>query len=164
MLLIPLLGGLYTACDLGGWSTSIAYTSIANATLLNNIAPLWVALFATLVWRERLRTGLWLGLALTLAGAGVVLGSDMLRHPQFGLGDSIALASSLFWAGYFLITQRGRAFFDTLVYLWLMEIAAAASLLVFCLLTRQPMTGFPRPAPGWCSSSRRLARRSPAIS
>lgn len=81
LLLFPLIGGIFTACDLGGWSTSLAYTSIANATLLNNIAPLWVALFATLVWREKLRRGLWLGLALTLLGAGVVLGNDLRQHP-----------------------------------------------------------------------------------
>ena len=143
VLIYPLLGGIFTAFDLGGWSTALSYTSIANATLLNNIAPLWVALFATLVWRERLRKGLWLGIALTLTGAGVVLGSDMLRHPQLGLGDAIALGSSLFWAGYFLITQRGRAFFDTLVYLLLMELGAAVSLLIFCLVTGQPMTGYP---------------------
>lgn len=42
-----------------------------------------------------------------------------------------------------MITQRGRAFFDTLVYLWLMEIGAAASLLIFCLVTAQPMFGYP---------------------
>jgi drug/metabolite transporter (DMT)-like permease len=143
LLLYPFAGGIFTALDLGSWSTAMAYTSIANATLLNNIAPLWVALFASVVWRERLRKGLWVGLALTLAGAVVVLGSDLLRHPQLGLGDGIALVSSLFWAGYYLVTQRGRTFFDTLVYLWLMEIGAAVSLLIFCLVTAQPMTGYP---------------------
>jgi drug/metabolite transporter (DMT)-like permease len=143
LLLFPLIGGVFTACDLGGWSTAIEYTSIANATLLNNIAPLWVALFATFFWHEKLRRGLWFGLILTLLGAGVVLGNDLLQHPQLGIGDGIALVSSLFWAGYFLITQRGRAFFDTLVYLWLMEIGAAASLLLFCLVTAQPMGGYP---------------------
>lgn len=142
LLLFPLVGGVFTAFDLGGWSTALEYTSIANATLLNNIAPLWVALFATFVWREKLRRGLWVGLVLTLLGAAVVLGSDLLQHPQLGIGDGIALASSLFWAGYFLITQRGRVFFDTLVYLWLMECGAAAALLIFCLLTGQPMAGY----------------------
>ena len=66
--------GLFTALDHGTWSTAIASTRVANATLLNNMAPLWVALFAALVWRERLRGRFWLGLVVTLGGAAVVSG------------------------------------------------------------------------------------------
>lgn len=144
LLIFPLLGGLLTALDQGSWSTAIGMTSIANATLLNNIAPLWVGLFAAMVWRERMSARFWVGLALTLVGAGVVLGNDLIHQPHLGLGDGIALVSSLFWAGYYLVTQRGRAFIDTLIYIWLVELVTALFLGPFNLITGMPLAGFPR--------------------
>ena len=60
-LLLPLLGGLFVALDHGFWSTSIHYTQIGTATLLNNTAPLWVAVFAFFLWRERLSSRFWAG-------------------------------------------------------------------------------------------------------
>ena len=51
ILIFPILGGVLTALDHGFWNTSVNFTSAANATLLANTAPLWVALFAYLVWK-----------------------------------------------------------------------------------------------------------------
>jgi drug/metabolite transporter (DMT)-like permease len=142
LLVFPLLGGLFTALDQGLWSTSIGYTSIANATLLNNIAPLWVTLFAAFVWHERMNARFWSGLAMTLVGAAVVLGSDLIRAPHLGIGDGIALFSSLFWAGYYLVTQRGRVFFDTLIYLWGVVLVTALLLGPSALALGMPLGGF----------------------
>ena len=63
ILLFPILGGILTAFDHGTWNSSLRYTSAANATLLGNTAPLWVALISWLVFRQRLRGLFWLGLA-----------------------------------------------------------------------------------------------------
>jgi drug/metabolite transporter (DMT)-like permease len=142
-LLFPLLGGLFTALDHATWSTSIGLTRIANATLLNNIAPLWVALVALFVFKERLGKSFWPGLALMLVGATAVFGSDLLAEPRLGSGDLIALSSSLFYAGYFLTTQRARRHWDTLPYVWLVAVAAAAVLLVMNLAGGQSLSGFP---------------------
>src|SRR5262245_54007454 len=40
----PLLAGVFTAADLALWTSSLSYTTAANATLLGNTAPIWVAL------------------------------------------------------------------------------------------------------------------------
>jgi drug/metabolite transporter (DMT)-like permease len=42
-VIFPLLAGLFTACDLVLWTTSLSYTTASNATLLGNTSPLWVA-------------------------------------------------------------------------------------------------------------------------
>src|SRR5512145_2143918 len=47
---LPLLGGLFSAGDHGLWATAINHTRVANATLLNNLAPLWVALVTVIFW------------------------------------------------------------------------------------------------------------------
>jgi len=128
-VLAAMLGGVFTAMDHGFWSTSLGMTRVANATLLNNIDPLWVALFAFTIWHEKLPPRFWLGLVLALAGATVVLGSDFLSHPQFSNGDFLALFSSVFYAGYFLIAQRCREHMSTLAYVWVATLTAAIVLL-----------------------------------
>jgi len=138
----PVLSGLFTALDHATWSTALGFTQVANATLLNNMAPLWVALFSWWVLRERLRRGFWLGLALTLAGAAVVLGSDLLLHPSLSGGNFLALFSSLFYASYFLATQRGRRYTATLVYVWLVCLGSAFFLLIINLISGQALTGY----------------------
>jgi len=143
VLILPILGGLMTALDHGFWNTSVNFTSAANATLLGNTAPLWVALFAWLVWKERLKSAFWLGLLLTLAGAGIVLGTDFLRHPTLGIGDILAITAGVFYAGYFLVTQRGRVHWDTLSYVWIVGLVSSIFLLGISLSLGMPVTGYP---------------------
>jgi drug/metabolite transporter (DMT)-like permease len=143
VLLLPILGGIFTAFDHGTWNSSLRYTSAANATLLGNTAPLWVALFSWLVFRQKLRGLFWLGLALALGGAVIVLGSDFIQHPMIGLGDLLAVAAGVFYAGYFLVTERGRQKLDTLSYVWLVDLIAAFTLLLITLGLRMPLTGYP---------------------
>lgn len=143
VLLFPILGGIFTALDHGVWNSSLRFTSAANATLLGNTAPLWVALFSWLVFRQKLRGLFWVGLAFALGGAAIVLGSDFIRHPTIGLGDLLAMAAGVFYAGYFLVTERGRERLDTLSYVWLVDLVAAFTLLVISLVMKMPLTGYP---------------------
>ena len=142
LLLPPLLGGLLTALDHAFWNTAVLYTTAANAALLGNTAPLWVALAAWLIFRERLKGLFWVGLAFTLGGALIVLGHDFLTRPSFGLGDLLALASGFFYGGYFLVTQRGRQHLDTLSYIWLVNLSSTLVLLAISLLMRMPLSGY----------------------
>ncbi len=143
VLLLPILGGIFTAFDHGTWNSSLRYTSAANATLLGNTAPLWVALFSWLIFRQKLRGLFWMGLALALGGAVIVLGSDFIQHPSIGLGDLLAMAAGVFYAGYFLVTERGRQKLDTLSYVWLVDLIAAFTLLLITLGMKMPLTGYP---------------------
>ncbi len=129
LLIYPLLGGLVTALDHGTWNTSINLTTAANATLLNNTAPLWVALVAWLFYKERLNRTFWIGLVFALGGAAAVVGMDFIFHPTLGWGDMLALCSGIFYAGYYLATQRGRKHLDTLTYLWLVDLFSCLALL-----------------------------------
>lgn len=141
-LMFPLAGGLFSALDHALWSTATNETTIANATLLNNTSALWVALIAVLFLHERPSGRFWLGLGLTLGGAAVVLGSDFILHPQFSSGDLLALFSGLFYAGYFLVTQRARQKLDTLTYIWIVDLACALVLLGINLLLGHSFVGY----------------------
>ena len=137
------LAGLFLAADVALWNTAVNLTSAANAVLFANTAPLWVALAAWLLLREKLNGRFWLALLLTLAGAALVLGTDFFRNPRIGWGDLLALAASLFYAGYFLITQRGREQLPPLPFVWLMGAISALTLLGISLALRLPLVGYP---------------------
>lgn len=141
-ILFPIIAGLFTAGDFAFWNTSLSYTTAANATLLGNTAPLWVALGAWLLFRERLSARFWLGLGLALTGATLILGTDFLLHPRLGIGDLMAIGAGVFYGGYFLSTQRSREHFNPLTHLWLMGVSASFGLLVINLVLRYPLAGY----------------------
>jgi drug/metabolite transporter (DMT)-like permease len=141
---LPLLGGLFTAFDHGFWSTSIEFTQVSNATLFNNLAPLWVALIAIFIWKEKLGKWFWLGLFFTLTGAIVVLGTNLLSRPEFSGGDSLAIISSFFYAAYFLNTQRSRQYLSTISYIWSVTFICGVILLIACLISGYSFIGYTR--------------------
>ena len=143
IMIFPVLGGLLTALDHGFWNTAVNFTSAANATLLANTAPLWGALFARIVWKEHLARIFWLGMLLTLVGAAIVLGTDLVHEATLGIGGVLALTAGVFYAGYFLVTQRGRVHWDTLSYIWIVSLISSTCLLVFSLGMGIPVTGYP---------------------
>lgn len=143
LLLVPILGGVFAALDHATWSTAIGLTRVANATLLNNTAPIWVGLVAWFIFRERLKKIFWAGLALTMGGAVIVLGSDAIKQPSLSWGDLLALASGLFYAAYYLVTQRGRRSLNALSYIWVADLTSCVTLLAISLAFRLPLSGFP---------------------
>ncbi len=141
-LLGPLAAGFITALDHGTWSTAVAYTSIANANLINFIAPVWVALVSWLFLKQKLSGKFWVGLTLVMAGMIFVFGSNLFLHPAFSKGDALALLSSFFFAGYYLITQKSRSRVDALTSTALIAAGSAMTLLVICLVSGAPLSGY----------------------
>src|SRR5512134_621076 len=118
-IIFPLLAGVFTACDLALWTASLSYTTASNATLLGNTAPLWVALGTWLIFKKELSAGFWRGLIIALLGASLIMGTDFILHPRFGIGDAMALSTGFFYGGYFLFTERSRLHFDPVSHIWL---------------------------------------------
>jgi drug/metabolite transporter (DMT)-like permease len=137
------LGGAALCFDLALWNTAVLYTSAANATLLANTAPLWVAIAAALLFKEKLSGRFWIGLLLVLSGAAAVLGADFLRDFHLGLGDLMAISAGVFYAGYYLATQAGRRSMASLPYVTAAGVTATIMLLGLVLLMGLPLTGYP---------------------
>jgi drug/metabolite transporter (DMT)-like permease len=142
-LRLAALGGAALAVDLALWNTSVLYTSAANATLLANTAPLWVAIFAALFFHERLERGFWIGLALVLSGAAAVLGADFLRAFHLGMGDLMAIGAGVFYAAYYLATQRGRRHLASLPYVTAAGVASTLLLVGLALALGHRLGGYP---------------------
>lgn len=113
------LAGLFFAADLAFWHHAIVRTSVANATLLANLAPVFVTLAAWRWFGERIDRLFALGLLLALAGAATLVADSLRIGQATALGDLYAVIAALFYAGYLLGVSRQRRRFSTLqVMVW----------------------------------------------
>lgn len=143
MVGLGVLGGVLFAGNIFVWSTSLYLTTVANATFLDNTAPIWVGLGAWLLFGERLRPLYWLGLAMALGGAALLVGLDGFGRSAASLGNALAFGGAFIYAAYLLVTQRVRERVDNVTYVWLFSSAAAVTFLALNLALGNPVTGLP---------------------
>lgn len=125
-----LLAGMFFALDLGFWHYGITLTSVANATVLCNLTPVVVTIFAWVAFRERPGGWFLIALAAALAGAfAMAVGADQSQGRNPILGDLLSLSVSFWYAGYFLGVKMARRTASALrVMLW--STAAGAPLML----------------------------------
>jgi drug/metabolite transporter (DMT)-like permease len=106
----PLLAaaGLAFAGDLAFWHWSIQFTSVANSTLLANLASIFVTLAAWLLWRQRPSAQFLVGLALALAGVGLLVRASLGFSETALRGDGFGVITAMFYAWYLLTVKRLR--------------------------------------------------------
>ncbi len=127
-LMIP---GLFFAGDLAVWHSSIDLTTVANATLFANCAPVLVSLVAWLWMGERLRWVFVAGLICALGGVAGVVSSSFELGARNVHGDMLGLLTAVFYAGYILSVKRVRSRFSTpVVMIWSIPVACAALLAI----------------------------------
>ena len=138
-----ILAGIFFAADLAFFNTAVMVSSAANATLLGTNAPIFVALGAWLLYRERPTRRFWTGFALSFVGMLAIVGHDLAKHPKLGLGDAFAVLGAACYAGYLLYVRRSRATMDALAFSAVSGVTAAATLLLICLVIGTPLHGYP---------------------
>jgi drug/metabolite transporter (DMT)-like permease len=140
--------GIAFAGDLAFWHWSIKYTSVANSTLLANLASIFVTLAAWLLWKRR-PSGLFLaGLAAALLGTGLLVQASLGSSPTALFGDGLGVVTAMFYAWYLLsvkgLRDRGAA---TLQLMAVTTTITAAILLPVALVSGEPL--LPQTAVGW---------------
>lgn len=105
---VVLLAGLFFAGDLAFWHGSIVLTSVANATLLANCAPIFVTLAAWLLFGRRPRMQFVGGLVTALVGMVMLLRRDFSHSGSALVGDALGLVTAMFYAAYQLAVTRAR--------------------------------------------------------
>ena len=101
--------GIFFAGDLAVWHWSIVLTSVANSTLLANLAPIFVALAAWLLFRQQLRGKFLAGLAIAVTGMTLLIGGDFQLEGRELIGDALGVVTAMFYAGYQMTVTRLRA-------------------------------------------------------
>src|SRR5438270_6017260 len=103
-----LLAGVAFAGDLAFWHWSIRFTSVANSTLLANLASIFVTAAMWLFWRERPSGTFLVGLAAALAGVALLLRTSIAFSVTAVWGDALGVITAIFYAGYILAVKELR--------------------------------------------------------
>ena len=141
------LAGLAFAGDLAVWHQSIHLTSVANSTLLTNLAPVFLTLVLHFGFGQKHAPRFWLGLALALGGAVVLMAGSLRIGRETALGDALAIVTAMFYAAYQLLVSRGRQHFSALDVMLRSSAASAIVLLLITLATGEVF--WPRSAHSW---------------
>lgn len=147
---LMVLAGVMLAGDLALWHLSITMTAVANATLFNNGAPVFVALFGWLLFRQRVGGGLVVALAVALAGMALLIVGNALPGAGAGgnwRGDAIAISTGAFYAVYLMVMTRLRQSLSTTRIMAGSTAAAAVVLLAAALVEGGPL--LPVSPAGW---------------
>lgn len=139
--------GVVLGVELVAWHASIHMTSVANATLLANMAPVMVTLFSWLVLKQAVSRAFFIGLALSITGAAILASVEAPLQSGSLKGDLVALLAAALYAVYLLILGHARKTYATgTIMLW-SSASAAIIVLVFALLMEPAL--LPVTLTGW---------------
>ncbi|MER8435119.1 DMT family transporter [Mesorhizobium sp. M1312] len=103
------LPGLAVAFCFATASTSfvvaLAYTTVANILLMQAGVPLLAALFAWVLFRERVALATWVAIAAVIAGVAIMV-SESLDGAVSPIGDGLALLIAVMFSIATVITRR----------------------------------------------------------
>ncbi len=136
------LGGFFFAMDMAFWSTGVVLSGATIPTLLANTSPIWVGIIVWLWFREQQSIRFWMGLLMAMVGMVLVMQADLSQSIEFGWGSGFGILAGMFYAGFHLVSQRGRKLVNTLVYFWIMTFSATVTLLIINLALNEPFTGY----------------------
>ncbi len=121
---------------------AIKLTPVSNATFLGTLAPMFTILIEKYILGRSITKALVYGLITALAGATIIIGNGFDLSNGNTLGNLMALASSAFLAGAFIIAGDVREKEGTIRYSRNLYLVAALTIFVIGLIRGQNMLGF----------------------
>ena len=146
-LAFAVLSGIALAIHFGTWFESLRWTSVAASVTLVQAQPVFVALGAWLLLRERVTGRMAVGIAVAVAGMASMSLGDFLSGTAVGprplYGNTLALAGAVAAAGYVLAGRSLRQRIALIPYVTVVYGVCALVLFVFVLAAGHPITGYP---------------------
>ena len=119
------LGGVFFGLDVSLTFNAFQITSVANATIIGALAPVFIALGAVRMFGERLERRDYFFMVLSFAGVALVAVGSVGSADRSTLGDALALASTFSWTAYWLFSKRARRGVSALEYMATVMLVAA---------------------------------------
>ena len=105
-ILYAAFASLAFTTDLTLWHFSMDITSVSNATIIVNSAPIFVAILSFIFFKERLTKGFLLSFLVTYIGiVGLIYFSNNYVNGKL-LGDILCLIAAFFYGVYLLVIAR----------------------------------------------------------
>jgi drug/metabolite transporter (DMT)-like permease len=102
-------GGLHLALQWLG----LHYTTATSGVLYLSMSPVFILVMAAPLG-ERIGPRQWTGVAISFCGVYLIATQGRLAVPSFNVGDMMALASMMMWAGYTVLLRVRRDSLNTI--------------------------------------------------
>jgi drug/metabolite transporter (DMT)-like permease len=139
--------GILFAGDILFWHWSITYTTVANATLLANLAPVIVTLGAWLYLDERVTVVFLAGMAMAMGGAALLVNTSAALGTRYVLGDLLGVVTACFFGSYVVAVARLRDRYAASTIMFYSSAVTCVLLLAATLLSGESL--LPMSASGW---------------
>jgi len=136
------LAGAFLAAHFFFWITSLRHTSVVSSVVLVTTNPIFTSIASYFLFREPIPRGLMLGIALALAGGGVIYLSDAGSNPGSAYGNAMSILAAVAASCYFLVGRTVRRDVDTLHYVLPVYGVAALILLAGVAAVGAPLFGY----------------------
>lgn len=130
------MGGVFFAGDIVLTFTAFRLTSVANATIIGALAPVFITLGAVRWFGERLERRDAFVIATSFVGVAVVALGSRATPSWSPLGDAAAAVSVLTWTAYWLFSKRARATTNAIEYMASVMLVSAVVVTALSLATR----------------------------
>jgi drug/metabolite transporter (DMT)-like permease len=140
-LTAPTIAGVFLALHFATWMSSVNLTTVAASVLLVSTTPVFVAIAALVLYKERLPAAVWVGILLATGGAAFVGGGSLGGSSMDG--NLLAVAGAATAGGYVMAGQVARRTQGILEYAVVTYAVAGVLLLVVCLVAGVSLTGYP---------------------
>lgn len=138
----PVVAGIFLALHFGTWMTSVTLTTVAASVLLVSTTPVFVAIAALFLYKERLPAVAWTGILLATGGAALVGGGSLSGSSLDG--NLLAVAGAATAGGYVMAGQVARRTQGILEYAVVTYLVAGLLIAAVCVARGVALTGYPR--------------------
>jgi drug/metabolite transporter (DMT)-like permease len=139
--------GILFAGDILFWHWSITTTTVANATLFANLAPVVVTFGAWFWLREHITLRFLAGMALAMGGAALLVNASAALGARYVLGDMFGLITACFFGTYVLAVARLRGRYAASTIMFCSSSVSCVLLLAATLSSGESL--MPRGPDGW---------------
>ena len=139
---LAIWAGVFYGIDVGLHAVGVNLIGATIPTVLANTAPIWVGLGAMLFFREHLRIGFWFGLTLAMMGAVLLMGLDQLHNVTQSMGSFYGLLAGVFYAAFFLLSQKSRENVDPFSFLCIAFASASCTTGLIAIFFGQSLIGY----------------------
>ena len=144
---VAVVSGVALAVHFAAWFESLRWTSVAASVTLVQAQPVFVALGAWLLLRERVTRRMAGGIAVAVGGMASMSFGDFLGGVAVGprplYGNALALSGAVAAAAYVLAGRSLRQRVALIPYVTVVYGVCVVVLLTFVLAAGHPLTGYP---------------------
>ncbi|MGL4582978.1 MAG: DMT family transporter [Flavobacterium sp.] len=141
-MLLILLCGIFFGSDIAVWNYAIQGSSATQATLLTNLAPVWVGVGSYLFLSTKPTSNFWIGTVFAIIGMVILIGVDVFLDFSFDLPFAFGLLSGILYACYILMSKKVLSTVGVIPFMTYSLLVSSIFLAIVNLIAGSAFTGW----------------------